>query len=45
MLPTLDVAPPPWKSPPEEVAIEACHHAAYAAATGLAFAALERKAS
>lgn len=40
MLPSLDVAPPPWKSPPEEIAIDAFHHAVYAAATSAAFAAL-----
>ena len=45
MLPTLGVAPPPWKSPPEELAIDALHHAVYAAAAGLAFATLERKGS
>ena len=45
MLPALDVAPPPWKSPPEEIAIDAFHHAVYAVATGIAFAALERSSS
>lgn len=45
MLPGLDVAPPPWRSPPEEVAIDALHHAVYVIATGLAFAALERTSS
>jgi len=40
MLPALDVAPPPWESPKVEVAIDAFHHAVYAIATGLAFAAL-----
>lgn len=45
MLPGLDVAPPPWKSPPEAVAIDAFHHAVYAVATGLAFAAIDRAAS
>jgi len=45
MLPALDVAPPPWESEPEEVAIDAFHHAVYAVATGLAFAALQRSAS
>ncbi|MEJ7715500.1 MAG: hypothetical protein WKF40_07265 [Thermoleophilaceae bacterium] len=45
MLPALDVAPPPWKSPPEEIAIDAFHHAVYAVATGVAFAALERSSS
>ena len=41
MLPSLDVAPPPWRSPPKEIAIDAFHHAVYAIATGLAFAALD----
>ena len=45
MLPALDVAPPPWKSPPNEIAIDAFHHAVYAVATGVAFAALERSSS
>ena len=45
MLPALDVAPPPWESEPEKVAIDAFHHAVYAVATGLAFAALQRSAS
>ena len=45
MLPALDVAPPPWKSPKEEVLIDAFHHAVYAIATGVAFAALQRGAS
>ncbi len=42
MLPALDVAPPPWESPKEEVAIDAFHHAVYAIATAVAFAALQR---
>jgi len=33
MLPSLDVAPPPWKSPPQEIAIDAFHHAVYAVAS------------
>jgi hypothetical protein len=37
MLPSLDVAPPPWKSGGEELAIDALHHAVYAGATGLAY--------
>lgn len=45
MLPALDVAPPAWKSQPKELAIDAFHHAIYAAATGLAFAALDRSSS
>lgn len=45
MLPKLDVAPPPWKSPPEELAIDAFHHAVYSVATGIAFATLERASS
>ena len=42
MLPALDVAPPPWESPKEEVAIDAFHHAVYVIATAVAFAALQR---
>jgi len=45
MLPSLAVAPPPWETEPKELAIDALHHAVYAAATGLAFAALERSTS
>ena len=45
MLPSLDVAPPPWKSPPQEIAIDAFHHVVYAIATGIAFTALERSSS
>lgn len=45
MLPVLDVAPPPWKSPPQELGIDAVHHAVYAVATGLAFAALQHSAT
>ncbi|MDQ3728297.1 MAG: hypothetical protein M3355_01775 [Actinomycetota bacterium] len=45
MLPALDVAPPPWESPPEEIGIDAFHHAVYAVATGIAFTALERSSS
>jgi hypothetical protein len=45
MLPALDVAPAPWNSPKQEVAIDAFHHAVYAIATALAFAALQRDAS
>ena len=44
MLPALDVAPPPWESPKQEVLIDAFHHAVYAIATGVAFAALQRGA-
>lgn len=42
MLPALDVAPPAWQSPAEELAIDAFHHAVYAGATSAAFAVLER---
>ena len=41
----LDVAPPPWESDPKEIAIDALHHAVYAAFTGLAFAGLQRSSS
>lgn len=42
MLPSLGVAPPPWKMGVTELAIDAGHHAVYVAATSLAYAALER---
>ena len=42
MLPRLNVSPPPWKSTPTEVAIDAFHHAVYVIATGLAYEALDR---
>ena len=45
MLSALDVAPPPWESEPKEIAVDAFHHAVYAVATGVAFAALERSSS
>lgn len=45
MLPALDVAPPPWESPPQEILIDAFHHAVYAAFTSLAFAAPQRSSS
>ncbi|MBA2763493.1 MAG: hypothetical protein H0U42_02245 [Thermoleophilaceae bacterium] len=41
MLPALEVAPPVWESPPQETAIDAFHHAVYAAATSVAFIALD----
>ncbi len=45
MLPALDVAPPPWESEPGKIAIDAFHHAVYAAFTALAFAGLRRSSS
>ena len=45
MLPALDIAPPPWRSEPKEVAVDALHHAVYAIATSVAFAALESGSS
>jgi hypothetical protein len=36
-LPALEVAPPAWLWPREEVAIDLFHHAVYALATGLAY--------
>ena len=45
MLPALDVAPPMWESEPKEIVIDAFHHAVYAIATGVAFAALEASSS
>lgn len=41
-LPALRIAPPPWKWGAKEIAVDACHHAVYAAVTGLAYAALSR---
>jgi hypothetical protein len=42
-LPALDLAPPVVFRPKEEIAIDAFHHAVYAAATGLAYGLLERR--
>jgi len=42
MLPALDVAPPPWKAAPLEIALDALHHAVYAGATGAAYSVLSR---
>ena len=40
-LPALEVAPPVIFWPPEEIAIDAWHHAVYAAATGIAYELLD----
>ncbi len=45
LLPALDVAPPPWRSEPLEIAIDALHHAVYAAGTGIAYAILAKNSS
>lgn len=42
-LPALEIAPPVVFWPKEEIAIDAFHHAVYAAATGLAYGLLERR--
>ena len=42
-LPALEVAPPSIFWGKEEIAIDAFHHAVYAAATGLAYALIERR--
>jgi hypothetical protein len=42
-LPALEIAPPAIFWPKEEIAIDAFHHAVYAAATGGAYALLERR--
>lgn len=42
MLPSLGVAPPPWKWGATELGIDALHHAVYATTAGVAFAALDR---
>src|ERR687895_858465 len=41
-LPALEIAPPVVFWPKEEIAIDAFHHAVYAAATGLAYALVDR---
>lgn len=43
MLPVLDVAPPSFLWPKEEIAIDAWHHAVYAVATGVAYGLLGRR--
>jgi hypothetical protein len=42
-LPALEIAPPAIFWGKEEIAIDAFHHAVYAAATGLAYALIERR--
>jgi hypothetical protein len=42
-LPALEIAPPSIFWGKEEIAIDAFHHAVYAAATGLAYALIERR--
>lgn len=42
MLPALDAAPPPTEWGVQEVAVDAFHHAVYAAATGAAYEYIER---
>jgi hypothetical protein len=44
MLPALDVAPPVYMWPREEVAIDAWHHLVYVTATGVAYGLLDRGA-
>ena len=41
-LPALEIAPPVVFWPKQEIAIDAFHHAVYAAATGLAYALIDR---
>jgi hypothetical protein len=41
-LPVLGLAPPPWRWPPIEVAASLGHHAVFALATNVAYAALAR---
>jgi hypothetical protein len=43
MLPSLGIAPPFWTWGRKEIAIDVMHHAVYAAATGLAYSAIERR--
>jgi hypothetical protein len=40
MLPALKVSPPPWKWGVKELGVDGLHHAVYASATSLAYAAL-----
>jgi hypothetical protein len=42
-LPALDIAPPAIFWPKREIAIDAFHHAVYAAATGLAYQLIDRR--
>jgi hypothetical protein len=42
-LPALEIAPPAIFWPKEEIAIDAFHHAVYAAATGLAYSLLDAR--
>jgi hypothetical protein len=42
-LPALEIAPPAIFWPKQEIAIDAFHHAVYAAATGLAYQLIERR--
>lgn len=44
MLPALGIAPPFWTWGRKEVAIDVMHHGVYAAATGLAYSAIDRRA-
>lgn len=41
MLPSLGVAPPPWKMAPIDLGVDALHHLVYATATSVAYAALD----
>jgi hypothetical protein len=43
MLPALGLAPPPTEWPKKQIAVETFHHAVYAAATGAALSALDRR--
>ncbi len=45
MLPVLEVAPPPWKTEPKRLAIDAFHHAVYVVATAITFSTLDSSAS
>jgi hypothetical protein len=44
-LPALDIAPPAVFWPKREIAIDAFHHAVYAAATGLAYQLIDRRSA
>jgi hypothetical protein len=42
MLPSLDVAPPPWEWGAEELALDGFHHVVYAGTTSAAYALIDR---
>ena len=45
MMPALDIAPPPTKWGPRQIAIDAFHHAVYAVTVGLVYGFLDRRSA